>query len=343
MYSSLVSDNTITVTFEDGTIKSIHRTHLQADVILNALRLHFNDDDLKATFSKIEALRRYMYGNIVVNEDGEATYKGRPLAHSVLNKILEFMKAGLPYEPLVAFLDRLLENPSFHSVTQLYEFLVHEDITIDAQGFLVCYKAVRSDYMDKHSGRFSNLPGEAPCEDRNQVDDNPDAPCSRGLHVGSIKYVRGFADHGSDRIIMVRVNPKDVVSVPRDYSAQKMRVCTYTVLEDVTDKVITDRAASPLYGAPGDSRDLVNADNNGTCPNCGHALESAGGCSHCGDGDAVCDYCDSILDENGVCDNCNGDGTITTTVNGIILTKPLDGEIHISKDAQGRLNIVVGE
>jgi len=36
----------------------------------------------------------------------------------------------------------------------------------------------------------------------------------------------------------VKVNPKDVVSVPYDYNYSKMRVCEYEVLREVEDKEI---------------------------------------------------------------------------------------------------------
>lgn len=62
--------------------------------------------------------------------------------------------------------------------------------------------------------------------DRNQCDPNPNISCSRGLHVGSEKFVRrgNFGNFG----IAVLVNPKDVVAVPHEYgTGYKMRCCAY--------------------------------------------------------------------------------------------------------------------
>lgn len=261
-YSYLVSDSAITVTFADGTTRSINRDHPQANEVLTALREAQSAYVVADMFSRILAMKRYMHGSITVTEDGEVLYQGQELHHVVGDKIVQFMKEGLPYEPLVKFLDRLMRNPSYRSVETLYNFLVHEDITIDNAGYLVCYKAVTHDYLDKHTGKISNVPGKLVQMPRNQIDDNPDSACSRGLHCGSIKYVRGFAS-GDDRIVTVAVDPMNVVSVPKDCCAEKMRVCEYLVLEDVTGQVIKDVAASPMYKGTDEHDDGQYDDDDG--------------------------------------------------------------------------------
>ena len=65
------------------------------------------------------------------------------------------------------------------------------------------------------------------------------SPCdNKTVHVGSLEYVRGFASgYGSpdgDRIVIVEFDPQSAVSVPKDCSYQKIRVCQYTVLEEFT-------------------------------------------------------------------------------------------------------------
>lgn len=317
-YSTMISDSTITVSFTGGTTKAIHRTHPQAGVIIDAIKAEVCDTDLLAAFSRAEAIRRYMCGNVEVTEGGEVKYRGEVLHHVVADKIIQFMQEGLPFEPLVAFLNRLMGNPSFNSRQQLYGFLINQDITIDRDGYLICYKAVRSDYMDKHTGIFNNRPGQQPYEAREKCDDDPNHTCSSGLHVGSIQYVRGYAN-GGDRIVKVWVDPANVVSVPSDYQAQKMRVTTYLVLEDVTGQVIPDVAPSPLSGFAA-STDL---------------------CSECDE--CLCEYCGTELEDAGVCPNCNGDGTKTVEVNGLNINVRYDDNVAIHKDANGKLVVMVGD
>ena len=54
-----------------------------------------------------------------------------------------------------------------------------------------------------------------------------DIECSRGLHVGSVKYLENnnyVSD--SDTILLVLVNPQHVIAVPK-YDNSKLRVCEY--------------------------------------------------------------------------------------------------------------------
>jgi hypothetical protein len=58
------------------------------------------------------------------------------------------------------------------------------------------------------------------------------------VHVGSLEYVRGFAcgygEEGGDRIVIVKTNPADVVSVPHDCEYQKVRTAKYLVVSEYT-------------------------------------------------------------------------------------------------------------
>jgi hypothetical protein len=89
--------------------------------------------------------------------------------------------------------------------------------------------------MDCASNTFDNSPGKTVTMPRNQVDEDDQRTCSAGLHVCSKSYIGHFGS-GSDRIVSVKVHPRDVVSIPVDYNDAKMRTCGYVVLEDVTDR-----------------------------------------------------------------------------------------------------------
>ena len=61
----------------------------------------------------------------------------------------------------------------------------------------------------------------------------PENTCPHGLHVGSLKYARQFGGPNA-RILQVKINPADFVTVPFDYSGQKARACKYTVMGEVS-------------------------------------------------------------------------------------------------------------
>jgi len=155
----------------------------------------------------------------------------------VCDKIIEFTRLRLPVTPLANFLTRLLANPSNRSVEQLYVFIERHKLPVDEEGFVYCWKAVDFNLRDKHTGTISNHIGAVVQMPRNQISDDPSEGCHRGLHCGNFNYVRGFGS-GDDRYIMVKVDPANVVCIPYDSSYEKMRVCEYEVIEEVSrDKV----------------------------------------------------------------------------------------------------------
>jgi hypothetical protein len=173
----------------------------------------------------------FSQGKFEVKND-QVFINGVALPTALSNKIVEYSKEDLPYEPLLAFWENLNQNPSHRSVQQLYGFLEKHDHPITVDGCFIAYKKVRSDFMDCHTGTFSNKVGETVSMPRNQVNEDPNQTCSHGLHVAAFNYAQSFS---GEILLMVKVSPKDVVSIPVDYNHEKMRVCQYVVL-DVVDK-----------------------------------------------------------------------------------------------------------
>jgi hypothetical protein len=73
---------------------------------------------------------------------------------------------------------------------------------------------------------------------REEVDEDPNRTCSTGLHVACFDYAKDFGE----RLIEVKVNPRDVVAVPVDYNGTKLRCCQFEVIRE--GKVILTQ---PLY------------------------------------------------------------------------------------------------
>ncbi len=200
------------------------------------------------------------------------SYDGVALPTNLNARIIEM--ATLDKDPtyMFRFWERLQRNPSNRSVTQLFSFLDHEGIPIDADGCFLAYKAIRQDWTDVHSGKVLNTVGSRPKMARNLISDDPNHACHHGYHVGAIKYAEDFGPNDR-RIVIVRVDPAHVVCVPSDCSARKMRVEEYeviglnsgrtmpsTVIENdpVVDKVIKahkreEAGKKPLKAAAGKS------------------------------------------------------------------------------------------
>jgi hypothetical protein len=118
-------------------------------------------------------------------------------------------------------------------VQELYTFLEHKNLPITEDGCFLAYKAVTSDYKDKWTQQIDNSVGETVSMQRRKVNDDCGMGCSDGLHCGALEYVEGYrSEHSGDRVVIVKVNPKDVVSVPTDCECQKVRTCEYQVIAD---------------------------------------------------------------------------------------------------------------
>lgn len=175
---------------------------------------------------------------------------GEPLHNYAVDKLIELIDGGLPCLPLVNFLDKLIQNPSFRVVEHLYEFLEYGKVPLTQEGNFVAYKAIRADWTDIHSGRFDNSIGATPRVARNQVDEDPDRTCSNGLHVCSFSYLPHF-NHSNGHVVAVEVDPADVVAIPRDYNNTKMRCAGYKVITEVTNYYQENRdilSENPFYG-----------------------------------------------------------------------------------------------
>jgi hypothetical protein len=155
------------------------------------------------------------------------------------------MSKGLPFQPLVNFLNNIMENPSMQSQKELYDFLEHEHLPITEDGHFLAYKAVRSDFKDKYRGVFDNSVGNVCTMQRAKVDDDRGRGCSNGLHAGALNYVAHYGSlEAGDRIVIVKINPKDVVSVPSDSNCEKLRTCSYEVVGEYEGELL-----KPLYKA----------------------------------------------------------------------------------------------
>lgn len=165
-------------------------------------------------------------------KDGLVYIDEKPLPHLLSERILKFHEEKLPFEPLIQFWNNLKSNPSYRARNDLYSFLSHNGHPITEDGCFIAYKAVRSDFMDKHSGTMDNSIGKTVTMNREEVDDNPNNTCSSGLHFGAWDYVSSFCS-GNGHILEIKVNPKNVVSIPVDYNNQKGRCCGFKVLSVV--------------------------------------------------------------------------------------------------------------
>ena len=183
----------------------------------------------------------------VTTANGKLYLDGVEVANALTEQVLRFMDEGLnDWVPLVNFFENVQANPNEHSREQLYAWLDAGAFTITHDGMIVGYKGVRpaSGRVGFESinagkaivdglvveGRIPNRLGSVIEMPRDEVQHDPSVGCHTGLHVGTYGYANGFAQGA---LLEVHVNPRDVVSVPTDCSAQKMRTCRYVVIDTI--------------------------------------------------------------------------------------------------------------
>lgn len=184
----------------------------------------------------------------VAVRNGRVFFDGEEMDNSLTKQIVRFVEEGEEdFMPLVNFMEKVMVNPNANSREQLYEWLSNHEFTITDTGDIVAYKGcyltedgtprstVEAPEKDKVTvdgepvtGYVLNPNGATVEMPRSVVDDNENAHCSVGLHVGTYRYAREYASSGT--VLEVHVNPRDVVSVTSDSNREKIRTCRYKVV-----------------------------------------------------------------------------------------------------------------
>lgn len=180
----------------------------------------------------------------------EIFYKGEKLPKAFTDKVLSIITDGLPLEHFERFWENLEKNPSYHVVneTGFFEFLEYRELPITEDGCFLAYRGVGHEYwslsgdpstkvlqgITNSSGQIFNGIGEVIEVKRNEVNDDRSVHCAKkSLHIGSLDYAKNWGP----KVVVVKVNPMDVVVVPNDCSSQKCRVSKFEVISDFVEEI----------------------------------------------------------------------------------------------------------
>lgn len=232
------------VATSDSQVYTLTSDHPDFNDILELLKAGRNDeaelrlDRATAVRTAVEDSRFNIEGNVV-------TFDNRALPDIMAQYIIRLNTEGFDLKPLEKFTDNLFQNPSFRAINEAWRFIEANEMPITEDGCFIGYRAVTPEYKDIRTETFDNSVGSVCEEPRNMVDENPDVTCSHGLHVCSLPYINGpGAGYGrSDSPwIIVKVNPRDVVAVPRDYKNTKLRCCRFEVVGELDRSKIAPKA-----------------------------------------------------------------------------------------------------
>lgn len=261
----------------DGVTHTITRDHVNYVALQDAIREQ-KWDVVPELVTPIRAVQNFVatsQGGITIQGD-QVLYQGVPVHNSVTDRILTMVREGFDAQPLMRFLSKLLSNPSKTAVTELYDWLAGTSLPITEDGDFIAYKKVSDNYYDLYSGKVLNKPAALMTPEelarfpqtmkdvrveivdgetvlhmpRNQVDDRRDRTCSQGLHFCSLSYLSSYHG-GQGRVLLVRINPADVVSIPSDYDFAKGRAWRYTILREHDQGELTEAFDTPVVTAQG--------------------------------------------------------------------------------------------
>lgn len=240
------------VLFVNGKSFTIEKSALNYQKVADALRA----GDW-ATVEKLvdlsSELNSYTNGNLTIRGN-RVEWKGKPFHNALSTRLMKMHAEGFPVDPMINFIDRLDKNPSYRAVKELYGFLEKNQLPITEDGKFLAYKRVdvleedstedptlkKGDYVDHYTRKIRNNPGDTPSMDRNKVDDDPSRTCSEGLHFASMEYLNDSGYAAGGVLLVVEVDPADVVSIPEDYNRQKGRCCRYHVVSEYGGKPLED-------------------------------------------------------------------------------------------------------
>jgi hypothetical protein len=243
MIPYIITDTTVTF-IVDNAAHTVEATHPNFRAVLDALKA--NDPDTSALVALAQpavavakALQsavdcKYLEPGVVEVTVAGVTYDGDMIAK------------GFDVQPWLAFMANLYRNPVKSSRDELYEFLEQADLPITSDGHFIAYKKVREDYRDIHSGTIDNSVGQVVEMPRTAVDPDRNNTCSAGLHFCSKDYLPHFGATDGNRVVLVKINPADVVSIPTDYSFTKGRTWRYEVVGEIEFEEAFNRQWEPV-------------------------------------------------------------------------------------------------
>lgn len=229
-FNYILGGDSVTV-FIDGNSYSVNKQAKTFEMLLAAIRSGDADGVRKAVdVRKVIVDSFSTVSDKVRIEDGAVYYGDREVTGLISARVFDMLKLNLDVAPMVRFIENLMQNPSHRAFNELFGFMEACSLPITEDGYFLAYKRVRGDYKSVHDGKTDNSIGAIVEMPRNMVDENANQTCSYGLHFCSYDYLQHFS---GDRIVVLKINPADVVAIPTDYNNSKGRACKYEVVGEI--------------------------------------------------------------------------------------------------------------
>ena len=200
-----------------------------------------NDEEtkLEETLNRKNRILLATKGRVVIYE-GEVLFDYKPVPDYLGQRILEHLGANLPIDSLCKMTEKLMQNPNLDVRQDLFKWLEKGQMPIFEDGDILGYKIILSNFTSVHRNKeginISHAIGTEVSMPREDCDGDRNRTCSSGLHFCSLSYLPKYgtvSNKDTHRIVIVKIDPVDVVAIPKDYNQAKARCCRYTVVNEV--------------------------------------------------------------------------------------------------------------
>jgi len=217
--------------------------YLDYDGLVKSLKEGLTEEAFIVLIDEIEKFLEKGKGKVSYNEEKDTlVIQEIELPEAFKRRYASMIKAGEDVTPLDNFITKMKENPTKNIQEELFAFMIQNDLPLTKDGDFLAYKYVSSKYLDKYSATIDNSVGKIVEMERGKVDSNRFNTCSRGLHFTSKNYAFSNS-YEDDRIVVLKINPKDVMAIPPDYNEQKGRCCRYEVIDEInksSEEIVKD-------------------------------------------------------------------------------------------------------
>lgn len=223
-----------------GRMRTVDDTHPNFGAVREALKNYakYPSPDLEDRIGELvdipAFIARVTEGRVKIG-DNEVFFDDKQVHGVIASRLLSALTHGFDVKPLARFLERVRANPIPTAEDELYLWMEGSNLPLTSDGCFLAFKKVNDNYKSYHDGQTDNSIGaKLPELSADHYDTDRYRTCSSGYHFCAYNYLPAY--YGSTgRVVICKVAPEDVVSIPNDYNNAKGRAKTYEIIGEVPE------------------------------------------------------------------------------------------------------------
>lgn len=231
----VMSTNGVTLFFDTGMSEVFAADGWRTQEIINAILPGMTSPARRAEIDldkfKIETqIAAVTNGAVKVKGDSLETKSGKQLPMAPVRQHVEraLYQNATGFKNFMALFEQVKAG---HKLEDLLTFMENSDLPIADDGRIIAYKRLDATkdegvFVDCHTKKVRQRVGSIVEMPRDQVNADRYTHCASGLHICSRDYLSNFS---GSALVMVKIAPQDVVSVPND-TKSKVRACRYQIV-----------------------------------------------------------------------------------------------------------------